>query len=383
MHRPRHRYTTDRRKGVYLKPEDRWGCLQTSTKTLCNVRHNAEDYAKNHCKALNKNLRGQQKFKPKRIHRIERYSKTDLLYRGWTQDMIQKLLGQPDAEDRGTHYVYEPCLYDADRVHNAEATPSFDQAAAKARNSGEITTLEEDFSAVISAITENLHVNLPTINTSSLISHITEHVQQNTAKNLAHKFSMNPNTRCDQLELKDMVEDHHQYHTGDDYLEHAVRSFVANRNPAHAFSRQYRHHYLFNQADDILMARISNALYEIAPDLRTHLAPYLRNYYRDPPYLDQLPEPGMPLPWTPGKRVKTHNQTAPPSKYHNITNLRWARYRTGPPNPPKMPHWGNITITTNDNSLTQPFTQTRPVLSATPPEIIQQELHENLQVRLF
>src|SRR5262245_24677472 len=50
------------------------------------------------------------------------YSRTDLKARGWNDKLIETFLGGPDKSGRRV------CLYEADRVHRAEARPAFAEA---------------------------------------------------------------------------------------------------------------------------------------------------------------------------------------------------------------------------------------------------------------
>src|SRR5262245_5514124 len=50
------------------------------------------------------------------------YSRTDLKDRGWNDRLIKTFLGGPDKSGRRV------CLYEADRVHRAEARPAFAEA---------------------------------------------------------------------------------------------------------------------------------------------------------------------------------------------------------------------------------------------------------------
>lgn len=123
MHVPERKYTTCKRRGAQLPENDRWMCLQATpggNANWCGIKHTSQDVSVRHCEQLRHKhkLKGKARFKTMRIYRTERYAAGELLYRGWTEDLIESLLGEPDAQDRGDKHIYEPRLYDADRVHD-------------------------------------------------------------------------------------------------------------------------------------------------------------------------------------------------------------------------------------------------------------------------
>lgn len=66
------------------------------------------------------------------------FSKSDLLKRGWTTSLIDRLLGRRDWESPNPHCAGgAPMLcYRQDRVIAAEATPAFRQSCRKIRDEG-------------------------------------------------------------------------------------------------------------------------------------------------------------------------------------------------------------------------------------------------------
>ena len=371
MHKPPHRYSLAHRPGITLPEHSRWSCILPQNgdgHPWCGVKHTAERHAARHCETLNKGVpQGQPRHSPAPIFRIERYSSTELHYRGWTEDMIRAILGEADAEDSGDKHVYEPRLYDVPRVHHAELTPRFDHMSSQAQRANEATTFEEDFTAILRAVSRDVHLAIPSVNPRTLIEYARADLQRMSDEKAARENGLS--VKRDIGRIRTLNGARYLNHPEGEALAHAAQRCAPRSKPASAFFRQHRQHHMGHEAWRILTARLGSAVCEIAPDLRQQLTPIITNPNTRVPYLDQLPQPGQPLPWSPAHRVNYRDEAPLPQKFHNLTNLRWARFRNGPPEAPGMPPWGVVTITTEDDSLEGPF-RWRPTVAtptATPP----------------
>ena len=358
MHEPPHTYLTHSRPGVQLPKFDRWACLQATIKTgipWCGVKHTAQHHADKHCTKLNDKIAPTESpYSAAPIYRTERYSDTDLNYRGWTEYMISSLLILPDAQDRGHRYVYEDRLFDASRVHDIETTPAFDRLAAQAHNSGQGTTHEEDFSAVLHAVNHNIDLEIPSLHRQQLIDYAKADLQRMSDAKTARENSMHVKRNLRRIRTLN----------GGKYLEcsdeyailHAADRCSNRSRTSNSFFRRYRHHHLSHIAKTILDARLASAVCQIVPELHDYLTGTITSQNTGLEHLDYLPAHGQPLPWSPVERINYQGEEPLHQKLHNLTTLRWASYQPGLPKPPTMPAWGIVTITTTDESLEQPFT---------------------------
>ena len=358
MHEPPHIYLTQSRPGVQLPKFDRWACLQAQTKNgipWCGVKHTAQRHADQHCAKLNDKMAPRESpYSAAPIYRTERYSDTDLNYRGWTEYMISSLLGLPDAQDRGDRYVYEDQLFDASRVHDIEITPAFDRLAAEAHNGGQGTTHEEDFSAVLYAVNQNLDLEIPSLNRQHLLDYAKADLQRMSDAKTARENGLHVKRNLRRIRTLNGGE---YLECSDEYaIQHAADRCSTRSRTSNSFFRHYRHHHLSDVANTILDARLASAVRQLVPELHDYLTSTITNQNTGFDHLDHLPAPGQPLPWSPVERINRQGEEPLHQKLHNVTTLRWASYQLGLPEPPAMPAWGIVTITTADDSLEQPFT---------------------------
>ena len=370
MHKPPHSYTIAQRRGVHLPENDRWACVKPPNEDghpWCGVKHTAQRYADRHCETLNKDIPGgEHTFLPAIMYRTERYSSGELHYRGWTEEMIDLMLGEADAEDSGHKYVYEPRLYDADRVHDAEVTPRFDRMAAQAQSKGMATTFEEDFTAILQAVSQDIHLEIPSIDRDTLISYARNDLQRMSDEKTARKKGLSVKRNLQRI--RNLNGERYLDHPEDEALAHAADRCCGRSKPSYSFFRRYRRHHMAHTATEIFDARLASAVHHVAPVLREHLIYGIKSPNTGTPYLEMLPIPGKPLPWEPAVRIDYRTNEPLPQKFHNLTNLRWAKYRSRAADPPKMPPWGVVTVTTADGSLTTPFRWQPPLPADAPPE---------------
>ena len=385
MHEPPHRYAVTQRRGVHLPEHDRWACIKPPVgdgHPWCGVKHTAQLHAARHCETLNKDIpKGQPRFSPGPIYRTERYSAGELHYRGWTEEMIARILGAPDAEDSGHKYVYEPRLYYANRVHDAEVTPRFDRMAAQAQLGGQATTFEEDFTAILQAVSQDISLEIPSIERETLINYARADLQRMSDEKTARQEGLS--VKRNLKRIRNLNGERYLEHPDDEALAHAADRCATRSRPSYSFFRKYRYRHLAHEANRIFDARLASTVHQVTPVLREHLVYDIKSPNTGMPYIDQLPAPGKPLPWTPAVRHNYYSDEPLPQKFHNLTNLRWVNYRSRPADPPVMPSWSIVTVTTADGSLASSFRWQPPLPADTPPEDIQRNRRTEVQARLF
>ena len=357
MHKPPHRYTTSRRSGVHLPANNRWGCFRrpiSDARAWCGGKHTAKRYADNHGASLNEaTAKGKPRYSPQRIYRIERYSAEQLHLRGWTDEMITAILGSPDAEDSTYWRVNEPRLYDADRVHDAEISPTFDQMAVHLGFGGSPTTFGADFTAIQQAVSMDVTLEIPSKERQALIKYARTDLQRMSDERTAKAAGLSVKRDIERIHTlnPERFDNHPEY----DSMMHAAMRCTTGSRTWISFARKYRRHQMAHKANQILAARMANAVCQVAPTLSNYLVYDITSQDNDVPHLGKLPAPGQPLSGTSDARVNQCGQEQPTQQFQNITNLRWANYQTGPTSPPTMPPWGTVTVTTTDGSLDKPF----------------------------
>ena len=280
MHDPPHRYTTRPIPAASLPQHSRWTCIRPTPPDLetdwCGVKHTTREYAEKHCRDPKK----PPGYDPHQIHRIERYSDTELSYRGWTKTMLTHLLGKHDAQEVGTLYVYRDIYYDADRVHLAESGPDFDRLAAAAHNTGEPTIYEDDITPILTAITTALHLELPHTSPRKLLRYA-----KNDIKRMTRERAHRDRRRYHALEISD-----------EEATNHAAARCSWRSHSANQFVHRMRGHHLRHQATRIVDARLAHAAAQVLPHLAEPLAMTAAS-------LSIIPAMGRPLPWRPAVRA--------------------------------------------------------------------------------
>ena len=290
MHQPPHRYVTGPITPASIPKHSRWTCMRFHSGgadlNWCGVKHTAQKYAEKHCL----DPKGPADHHPEEIHRIERYSDTELSYRGWTDHMMELLLGDPDAQDLGAVHVYAYALYDADTVHAAERNPDFDRLAAQAHNSGTMTIFEDDVTAILEAISMPLELELPFSDYSKLLKYAKKDIVRMT-KEAALRYGKK------YIPVK----------VGDEEgFAHAAARCSWRSHAANKFVYRIRGHHLSHEACDIVNARLAHAALQILPEYKNVLSRFEQA-------LERIPPPESTYPGNRRGASRSQTRTAAPS----------------------------------------------------------------------